>query len=146
MEWIAPTLEWCKTHPGILWWTFLTSIALSLLTPLAMGWAIVQLPTDYFTRKKRPLSVWEEHPMLRPLYLVVKNLIGFILILAGIAMLVLPGQGVLTIVVGMVLINFPGKFRLERWLATRPPVWRSLNWLRKKATRPVLEHPKESDS
>jgi hypothetical protein len=84
--------------------------------------------------------------MLRPLYLVVKNLIGFILILAGIAMLVLPGQGVLTIVVGMVLMNFPGKFRLERWLATRPPVWRSLNWLRKKATRPVLEHPKESDS
>jgi putative transmembrane protein PGPGW len=142
MEWIAPTLEWCKTHPGILWWIFLASMALSFLTPLAVGWAIVQLPTDYFTRKKRrPLSVWEEHVVLRPLYLIAKNLLGIILVLAGIAMLVLPGQGVLTIVVGLVLMNFPGKFRLERWLATRSVVWQSLNWLRRQAKRPPLEWP-----
>lgn len=144
MDWIAAALDWAKAHPSLVWWIFIDSVALSFLTPLAVGWAIVQLPTDYFTRKKRrPLSVWEEHPVLRPLYLVGKNLLGFILILAGIAMLVLPGQGLLTIVIGIILMNFPGKFRLERWLATRPPVWKSLNWLRKKAKRPPLEHPEE---
>ncbi len=63
------------------------------------------------------------------------------LVLAGIAMLVLPGQGVLTIVVGLVLMNFPGKYRLERWMATRRPIWKSLNWLRRKARRPELERP-----
>jgi hypothetical protein len=144
MPWIAPALDWAKAHRPVVWWIFLASIALSCLTPLAVGWAIVQLPTDYFTReKRRPLSVWEEHPLLRPLYLVAKNLLGFVLILAGIAMLVLPGQGILTIVVGIVLMNFPGKFRLERWLATRPPVWRSLNWLRKRAKRPELQRPEQ---
>jgi hypothetical protein len=142
MEWIAPALEWAKTHQPIMWWIFAASIGLSLLTPLAVGWAIVQLPADYFTRKKpRPLSVWEEHPILRPIFFIGKNLFGFVLVLAGIAMLVLPGQGLLTIVVGLVLMNFPGKYRLERWMATRRPIWKSLNWLRKKARRPELERP-----
>lgn len=142
MECIVPAMEWVKSHQAIVWWVFFASIAVSLLTPLAVGWAVVQLPSDYFTRKKRqPLSTWEEHPLLRPIYLIGKNVLGFILIIAGIAMLVLPGQGVLTIVVGVVLMNFPGKFRLERWIATRRPVWRSLNWLRRKTGRTELQRP-----
>jgi hypothetical protein len=142
MEWIALAMDWAKTHQASMWWVFAASIAVSLLTPLAVGWAIVQLPADYFSREKRPpLSRWEQHPMLRPLYLIAKNILGFVLIIAGIAMLVLPGQGLLTIVVGVVLMNFPGKFRLERWLATRRPVWHSLNWLRRKARRPELTRP-----
>jgi hypothetical protein len=48
-------------------------------------------------------------------------------------MLIVPGQGLLTIAVALILLDFPGRFRLERWLATRPAVWRSLNWLRKRA-------------
>jgi hypothetical protein len=87
------------------------------------------------------VSTWEQHPVLRPIYLIAKNLLGLVLIIAGIAMLVLPGQGLLTIVVGVVLMNFPGKYRLERWLATRRPVWRSLNWLRRRASRPELQRP-----
>jgi hypothetical protein len=142
MEWIAPALDWAKTHQAIAWWIFAASIAVSLLTPIAVGWAIVQLPADYFTRKKRPpLSTWEKHRVLGPLYLIGKNLLGFVLIIAGIAMLVLPGQGLLTIVVGVVLMNFPGKFRLERWMATRRPILRSINWLRRRAHRPELQRP-----
>jgi hypothetical protein len=142
MEWIAPALEWAKAHQAIVWWIFVASIAVSVFTPIAVGWAIVQLPTDYFSRtSRRPLSTWEQHPVLRPIYLIAKNLLGFILIIAGIAMLILPGQGLLTIVVGIVLMNFPGKFRLERWLATREPIWRSLNWLRRKARQPELQRP-----
>jgi hypothetical protein len=142
MEWIALALEWAKAHQAMVWWIFVASMAVSLLTPLAVGWAIVQLPTDYFSRTSRPpLSAWEQHPVLRPIYLIAKNLLGFILIIAGVAMLVLPGQGLLTIVVGIVLMNFPGKFRLERWLATREPIWRSLNWLRRKARQPELQRP-----
>jgi hypothetical protein len=56
-------------------------------------------------------------------------------------MLVVPGQGLLSIAVALIVLDFPGKFRLERWLATRPPVWRSLNWLRKRFDRPPLEIP-----
>lgn len=145
MEWIAPALDWAKTHQAIVWWIFAASIAVLLLTPVAAGWAIVQLPEDYFTKKKRrPLSTWEDRPALRLLFLIAKNLLGFVLIAAGIAMLILPGQGLLTVFIGVVLVDFPGKFRLERWLATRQAVWRSLNWLRRRAGRPELQRPKKS--
>jgi hypothetical protein len=142
MEWITDVLEWAKSHQSVIWWMFGATVAVLLLTPLAMGWAVVQLPVDYFTQEKRqPLSTWEKYSVLRPIYLIAKNLLGLVLIVAGIAMLVLPGQGLLAIFVGVVLLNFPGKFRLERWLATRRPVWRSLNWLRRKARRPELLRP-----
>jgi hypothetical protein len=45
-------------------------------------------------------------------------------------MLFTPGQGILTILAGLLLMNFPGKYRLERWLVQRPGVLSSLNWLR----------------
>jgi Putative transmembrane protein (PGPGW) len=144
MDYVAQAMDWAKAHQTLVWWIFVDSIALSVLTPVVVGWAVVQLPVDYFSRKERPpLSIWERHPVLRPIYLIAKNLLGVVLVLAGIAMLVLPGQGVLTIVVGIVLLNFPGKYRLERWLATRRPVWHSLNWLRRKARRAELERPEE---
>jgi hypothetical protein len=145
MEWIAPVLNWAKSHQAMMWWIFAASIAVALITPIAVGWAVVHLPTDYFTRKeRRPSSAWEKYAVLRPLYLIAKNLLGLVLLVAGIAMLVLPGQGLLTIVIGIILMDFPGKYRLERWLATRRPVWQSLNWLRKRARRPELQWPEES--
>ena len=69
-----------------------------------------------------------------------------VLVLAGLIMLVVPGQGLLTLAVGLVLVDFPGKYRLERWLVTRPPVWRAINWLRKRAGREPLERPGEADA
>src|SRR4051794_39953861 len=144
MDWIAPELDWAKSHQALIWWIFAISVAVTIVTPIAVGWGVVQLPADYFTpKKRRPTSTREEHSVLRPLYVIAKNLVGFILIVAGLAMLILPGQGLLTIVIGVILMNFPGKYRLERWLATRPPVWRSLNWLRKRAGRPELQWPNE---
>jgi len=70
-----------------------------------------------------------------------KNLLGVLLVIAGLAMLVMPGQGLLTIVAGVLLIDFPGKYCLERWLVTRKTVWRSINWLRKRAGRKPLLSP-----
>jgi hypothetical protein len=146
MEWIAAAFEWAKSHQAIVWWILPASIALLLLTPVAVGWTVLQLPQDYFNREnRRPLQSWTRHPLLRMLLLIAKNLLGVVLIIAGIAMLVLPGQGLLTIVVGVVLMDFPGKFRLERWMATRRPVWRSLNWLRRRAHRPELQRPELPD-
>jgi len=58
--------------------------------------------------------------------------------MAGIVMLVLPGQGILTIVIGLMLSNFPGKYRLERWLVMRPRVLRTINWLRQRSKRNPL--------
>ena len=54
------------------------------------------------------------------------------LLLAGILMLFLPGQGLLTLFLGILLIDFPGKYKTERWLISQPAIANSLNWLRKR--------------
>ena len=59
----------------------------------------------------------------------------------GLAMLVLPGQGIWSILIGLSLINFPGKYQVERALVSRPTVHRSLNWVRRRAGCPHLRVP-----
>ena len=71
-------------------------------------------------------------------WLVAKNIAGLIFILAGMAMLVLPGQGLISILLGLSLTNFPGKYRLERFLISRPAILRSVNWIRRKADKDPL--------
>jgi hypothetical protein len=82
--------------------------------------------------------------VLRVCGLIVKNLLGIVFIVAGLIMLLLPGQGVLTILIGLTLMNFPGKHALERWIVRQPAVLRAINWIRAKAHQPALEFPAEN--
>jgi hypothetical protein len=142
MSWIEQSWEWAKSHPALLAWVSATSLVMFLATPVIVGWLVIRLPQDYFTRERQiAADAWHRHPLLRPFVFVAKNLVGLVLLLAGLVMLVTPGQGLLTIVVGLTLIDFPGKLRCERWLATRPPVWQTVNWLRRRAGREELQLP-----
>jgi hypothetical protein len=142
MESLKPLFQWLGEYEVVLWWSFAISLALLVLSPLAVAWVVVKLPTDYFTTKRRRRARWmRRYPELQPAIAIAKNVLGILLVFAGIVMLVVPGQGLLTLVAGLMLIDFPGKYRLERWLATRPPVWRSINWLRKRASREPLQPP-----
>jgi hypothetical protein len=69
-----------------------------------------------------------------------------VLILAGVAMLVLPGQGILMILIGLMLMDIPGKRALERRLVQQPSVWQVMNWIRAKAHQPALQMPASSPS
>jgi hypothetical protein len=143
MEWLKTQAQWVGSHDAVLWWLFAASLGMFLLTPLLVGWQVVRLPADYFTKRRRTRPPYSQrHPALRLAVMILKNLLGIVLLAAGLVMLVVPGQGLLTIAVGLMLVDFPGKFRLERWLATRPPVWRSINWFRKRAGREPLNRPK----
>jgi hypothetical protein len=71
--------------------------------------------------------------------LILKNLFGAILVLAGLSMLLLPGQGILTILVGLMFLDFPGKFAMERRLVRQRPVITAINWMRRRANRPPLQ-------
>lgn len=113
---------------------------------VAIPWLIVRIPTDYFIHRRHLVDRWQpRHPALRLLFLVAKNVCGVVLILAGIAMLLLPGQGVLTIVIGLMFMDFPGKFALEQRLTRLPRVLAAINWIRMKAGRRPLEVPSPSD-
>ncbi|HEY4235074.1 MAG TPA: PGPGW domain-containing protein [Lacipirellulaceae bacterium] len=140
MGWIAASWDSVKSHPELLAWASAASLVMFLSTPIAVGWLVIRLPTDYFTQERQLAATAEHrHPLLRLFVLVSKNLAGIVLLLAGLVMLVTPGQGLLTMAVGLTLINFPGKSRFERWLAMRPPVWQAINWLRRRAGRDALE-------
>jgi Putative transmembrane protein (PGPGW) len=135
-------MDWIESHQAWFWWLAAASLAMLVVSPIVVGWIVVRLPADYFANRKRhDLPFWEEHSGLRVALRIVKNFAGVALLLAGVVMLVVPGQGLLTIVVGILLLDFPGKFRVQQWLVMRKAVWRSINWLRKRAGREPFEGP-----
>ena len=85
----------------------------------------------------------EESPLPSPFLwlasIIIKNLIGYTLIIGGILMLVLPGQGLFTILIGLMLSNYPGKFYIERRFIAIPSVLKTINWLRKKSNTPSIK-------
>jgi len=124
--------------------TILLSLGIvSLLSFIAslflIPYIVVRIPVDYFAEKKRQPATWLQHyKALRWPVLILKNLLGMVFVLLGLAMLVLPGQGLLTMFLGVMLLNFPGKYRFERKLIQYPAINRAINWLRKRAGRTPL--------
>ena len=115
-------------------------IPLFLISIIGISWFVAQIPENYFLPSKRQPSKWQEQkPILRFVVIIGKNIIGLSLITGGLLMLVLPGQGLLTIVTGLLLLNYPGKYKLEQKLVSMPSIFKALNWIRFKAKKPPLQ-------
>jgi hypothetical protein len=129
--------EWVRGHTALI---FALSVGMFVASLIVMVVLIIRMPEDYFLRKReRP---WKQsHPALRIVLMIVRNLVGAALLLAGIIMLAMPGQGVLSILVGLSLMDIPGKRKLETAIVQREPVHKSLDWIRSKAGRPPLKLP-----
>ncbi|MGB1245843.1 MAG: hypothetical protein ACPG88_10500 [Porticoccaceae bacterium] len=126
-------------HQYLLWWMGVGSAFVFVISLLSLPWLVAQIPDDYFVPKKRQPTQWKtRQPLIRLIILIGKNCLGYMLLLGGILMLFLPGQGLLTMITGLLLIDYPGKFRLERKIVNTPTVLKSLNWLRAKAHKPPL--------
>ena len=118
------------------------SIVAVIATLIGVPWVVTRLPHDYFSRPER--AVWRlsaDEPVFALVLGLLKNLLGLLLLVLGVVMLVTPGQGVLTILAGLLLMNFPGKYQLERWLVMRPGVLRGLNWLRRRREQAPFDAP-----
>jgi len=136
---VSELFGWVTDHQQLLVWAGIVSLIVFILSLLTLPWLVAQIPEDYFLPKKRQPTQWKQlHPVIRLFALIGKNVIGCGLILAGLVMLLLPGQGILTLVMGLLLVDYPGKFRLERRLVKTPAILNSLNWLRRKAKKPPL--------
>ena len=101
---------------------------------------VVRMRADYFVQPRSGRAALAGfHPAFRWMLLGLKNLLGFVLLVLGLAMLVGPGQGVLTILVSLSLLNFPGKRRLEVRMLRLPGLLAAINRLRQRAGRdPVI--------
>jgi len=107
---------------------------------LIIGFFLIRLPATYF-QDFHSRDFWvERHPVLRRAASSGKNVLGVILVIVGSILTLpgVPGQGMLTILIGLVLIDLPGKRRLERKLVGRPRILRAINRLRKRFGNPPL--------
>jgi hypothetical protein len=134
--WLAPL----SSTPVLLGLAFF-GVLVFLASLVGVPYFLTRLPADYFSRRERAALGIPSQPKSLPRLLlgVVKNLLGFVLVLLGIAMLVLPGQGLLTLLIGLMLMDFPGKRRFERWVIARPAVLRTINRLRQRTGRAPIE-------
>jgi len=137
-------MQWVRAHQALLWWMGALSLATLVASAILCPILIARLPEDYFIREER-------RPARRFLPLrfaaLARNLLGGVLLLAGAVMLLVPGQGILTMLIGLTLIGFPGKRGLEYRLARIPTVGRTLNWIRRRAGQApfILSRPVPSD-
>jgi hypothetical protein len=135
-------LHWMQQH---VWPITAISVAIMIATLIVGGWFVVRMPADYFRRpeQSRDAAASTQHPLVRVTLHWLKNILGVLLILVGIvlSMPLVPGPGVVTILVGLSLTDFPGKRKMEQWLVGKKLVLSPLNWLRGKWGRPPLEAP-----
>jgi len=129
-------LTWGKALIGVLIFlgTFVANIAL-------VSFILVKIPADYF-KKTHKTQFWVgPNPALHAAKMIGKNILGVFLVVLGIILSIpgVPGQGLLTILLGVVLVDFPGKRRLERKLLSRQEIVKTIDRLRKKFNKPPLE-------
>jgi len=118
---------------------FVAGIAVGT-TALGVG-MVVWIPPDHFQPgRAQPPAWWRRHPLLRGVGLLVKNSIGVLFVIAGgvMALPLVPGPGLLFILLGFSVLDFPGKRKIERRLLEVPTVLRSLNAIRARFKRPPL--------
>src|SRR5918999_1251669 len=102
---------------GIFVGSFLLNLAIVTII-------LVKLPADHFS-KNRKTKFWAgPRPWLRAAGIIGKNIGGILLVALGVVLSLpgVPGQGLLTILLGIMIMDFPGKDRLEQKLLSRPSI------------------------
>jgi hypothetical protein len=114
--------------------TFVVNLAI-------VSFILVKLPADHFNKNHRTSFWLGRHPVIRAMGIIGKNILGVLLVVVGILLSIpgVPGQGLLTILLGIMLLDFPGKRRLEQNLLRRPQILKTINRLRGRFGKQALE-------
>jgi len=121
-----------------IWMMGIVSFATLVLSALLIPYLVLKLPADFYAENNQRRRILQDRPVLRLVFLAIKNTIGAVLLIAGLVMLVLPGQGLITILAALALLDFPGKRKLEIRILHRPALLKSINWLRLRAGQEPL--------
>ena len=132
--------EWLQGHEALLIWLGALSLVSFIASILLIPMIVVRMDKHYFVRR-RAAGVSGANGLLRWIMAIGKNLLGFLLFIAGFVMLFVPGQGLLTMLVGLTLMDFPGKNQLQIKVLRMKAVRRSLNWIRSRKGREDLIIP-----
>lgn len=133
-SWEASTVETLQSwfsQPAVLWGCGIFSVIAVACSIVLVPRYVAKLPRDYLTNEDRPDDAgvaWR----------IARNVLGITLAVLGVLMLILPGQGILTLLVGVLLVDFPGKHKLAQRLLRRPKVLKVVNKLRARHGSPPL--------
>ena len=125
--------EWLKAYGAML---IGVSVASFIVSILFCTLVIAYLPPDYFLPNRRASRI--RQPVLRIGLKCLKNLLAVVLVVVGIIQIPLPGQGILTILIGIIISDIPGKRKLERRIISSPVVLATANGIRSRFKRPLL--------
>lgn len=143
IELLGTVWAWSEAHRWVVWAVAAGSLGSLVLSGVLVSLVLLALPPDHYSEGRIapivPASGGVLSLFASGMLLVVRNVFGWVFVLSGIAMLVLPGQGLLSIIAGLVLIDFPGKRRLERRLLASHVVRDAMNWLRRRAGKPPFD-------
>ena len=129
-------LTWQKILVGAL--IFLVSFFVNLGI---VSLILVKLPADHFS-KSRKTKFWAgPRPAIHAAKVIGKNIAGVLLVALGIVLSLpgVPGQGLLTVLLGIMLLDFPGRHRLEQKLLSKPSIVNTINRLRKRFDKQPLQ-------
>lgn len=138
-EWIAnkwAAITWGEI--GLAVGLFFFSLTVSLM---AISIVMVKIPPAYFSSHYERDFMPGSPFLVRWGAVIVKNIFGVFLICLGILLSLpgVPGQGVLTILLGLIMVDIPGKRPIEARIIKRPAVLSAINNLRAKYNKPPLE-------
>src|SRR5215203_1560382 len=136
--WIWIVQFWQALTWGQIIWTLVFTIVTIIISYGIIVIGMIKIPADYFSSSYAKEIKSDKHFSIRWTALIVKNFIGFLLIIAGVIMLFTPGPGVPTILLGLIMMDIPGKRPLEAKLISRPMVLSAVNDLRARYNKPPL--------
>lgn len=136
------TATWTELTAFLQVWALpiaLASGALMLISLLMIPYIVAKIPADYFAHDRRhSLRENLRHPAVEFVLVSIKNLLGGLLLVFGLILLPGPGPGIITIAFGLSMMNFPGKYRLERRVVGHPRVLKGINAMRRRHGQPPL--------
>ena len=121
-------------YKSVIFWLGLLSFLIFIFSLVTIKWLVALIPSDYFVSKKDS-KFKSKYPFTWLISMIIKNIIGYVLIIGGILMLVLPGQGLFTIFIGLMMSNYPGKYYIEKKFIAIPSILKTINWLRKQSNK-----------
>ena len=125
-------------YKSVIFWLSLLSFFIFIFSLVSIKWLVALIPIDYFVYKKNS-KFKTKYPFTWLISMIIKNIIGYLLIFGGILMLVLPGQGLFTIFIGLMMSNYPGKYYIEKKIIAIPSILKTINWLRKQSNKePII--------
>ena len=137
MDWLLSTVQQYVSTDTLVTLTVL-SLVFFVGSLVAIPYILVWIPADYFDIRVPRHWMENHHPILRMIGHIVKNAIGAIFLFAGFLMLFLPGQGILTMVIGVSMLDFPGKRKIEAKMIGQRTVLGVINGMREKFGKPPL--------